>query len=243
MHITGLIMSVLVAAVEPLTADQRIRLQTAYEGRDHQEEAFVALLENIEAWTPGLGDAALRLHPDLEAMMAEPDAFRGDLCRVTGTIQQQTPLGRPYTGVAEWFLRDEEERPFLVFVTDRGLAKSSGKVFADGNRVRIVARFYKRVDALARDGTVHMYPAFVGRFPRSLMAADAAWGGLWAVAGPVAVMLVVFAILLGYARRGGRSRPHRVPVAGEFPVQVHQRLPDDPAEALAELRRRAEACD
>lgn len=243
MHITGLIMSLLLAAVEPLTADQRIRLQTAYDGRDHQEEAFVALLENVEAWTPGLGDAAIRLHPDLEAMMADPDAFRGDLCRITGTIQQRTPLGRPYTGVAEWFLRDEGERPFLVFVSDLGLEKSSGEVFADGNRVRIVARFYKRLDALARDGTVHVYPAFVGRFPRTLMAADAAWGGLWAVAGPVTVMLVVFVILLVYARRGGRSRPHRVPLAGELPTHGPENLPDDPAEALAELRRRAEAFD
>ncbi len=243
MHLTGLIMSILLAAVEPLTAGQRIRLLTAYDGRDHQEEAFVALLENVEDWTPGLGDAALRLHPDLQALMAEPDAFRGDLCRITGTIQQQTPLGRPYTGVAEWFLRDEGERPFLVFVSDLGLEKSSGEVFADGKRVRIVARFYKRLDALARDGTVHVYPAFVGRFPRTLMVADAAWGGLWAVAGPVAVMLVVFAILLGYARRGGRSRPHRVPVAGELPIQDQEQLPDDPAEALAELRRRVEACD
>ncbi len=243
MHITGLIMSLLLAAVEPLTAGQRIRLQTAYDGRDHQEEAFVALLENIEAWTPGVGDAAIRLHLDLEAMMAEPEAFRGDLCRITGTIQQQTPLGRPYTGVAEWFLSDETDRLFLVFVTDVGLEKSSEELFAKGNHVTIVARFYKRLDALARDGTVHVYPAFVGRFPRTLMAADAAWGGLWAVAGPVAVMLVVFAILLGYARRGGRSRPHRVPLAGELPTHGPENLPNDPAEALAELRRRAEACD
>ena len=67
-------------------------------------------------------------------------------------------------------------------------------------------------------------------------------GHLWVVVVPVAVMLVVFLALLVYARRGGR--PARAvarlvpPVPGGEPP-----LPDDPVEALGELRRRAGARD
>ena len=77
----------LLLSVPPLTDEQRVRLETAYDGRDHQEEAFVALLDNVRS----VGDDDLvRLRPDPDRLVAEPEAFRGDLCRLVGRIEQKT---------------------------------------------------------------------------------------------------------------------------------------------------------
>ncbi|MHC4414776.1 MAG: hypothetical protein ACYS0G_05785 [Planctomycetota bacterium] len=233
----GFILCLAFAAIPPLTDDQRIRVASAHDGRDHREEAFVALLDNIRQWTPGVGDAPLRLNPDLATMLQRPDAHRGELCRITGRIQQQSRLDRPHQNVLEWFIRDEGDRAILVYVAR--LERSDQ--FRDGQQVMILARFYKRVDATARDGKVRGYPALVGAFPTVIGSGDEGWARLWVVSGPVLVMLVAFLLLLLYARRGrGPTRRRARPVVGPA---VDETLPDDPAEALAELRRRAGTAD
>jgi len=68
----------------------------------------------------------------------------------------------------------------------------------------------------------------------------AGWGRLWMVTVPVAVMLVVFLLLLLYARRGQGPMRARAGTTGPWADQGDEHLPDDPAEALAELRRHAE---
>ncbi len=233
-----LLTSMLLAAVSPLTEDERVRLATAYDGRDHQEEAFVALLDNVRRWTPGVGDVAVRIEPDLEAMLERPQDHRGELCRIAGRLEQQTRLERPYEGVLEWFVRDESDRPVLLYAVDADATRP----FREGERVMLMARFYKSVEAVARDGERHRYPAFVGAFPTAVGGGEA-WVSLWVVSVPVVVMFVVFLVLLVYARRGqgrGRSRWSGLgrAVADE---KVDGPLPADPAEALLELRRRAEA--
>jgi hypothetical protein len=113
--------------------------------------------------------------------------------------------------------------------------------FPPDAQVVVLARFYKRVDAVARDDRLREYPAFVGAFPE-VRAAGAGWGRVWIVTIPVAVMLLVFLLLLLYARRGGRPVRARIGTTGPLTTdQGDEHLPDDPAEALAELRRRAEA--
>ena len=57
----GLIICLALAAVPPLTGDERARLDGAVDGRDQRGEAFAALVENIDRWTPGAGGA---LRPD-----------------------------------------------------------------------------------------------------------------------------------------------------------------------------------
>jgi hypothetical protein len=171
-------------------------------------------------------------------MIAFPDVHRGELCRLTGVLQQQAGLREPFESASEWFLRDEAGRPVLVYV--EGLGEQD---FEDGTPVVLLARFYKRVDAVARDGVRRSYPAFVGAFPERAPRPAAAdpWSRLWVVALPVAVMMAVFAALLVYGRRvrGGHTR--RVARPGEEALDRVEGLPDDPAEALVELRRRAEA--
>ncbi len=147
----GVILGIALAAIEPLTDEQRVRLATAFDGRDHQEAAFVALVENVRLWTPGVGDAPIRLQPDLTAMLGDPEAYRGSLCQIAGRVQQQTPLSALYHGVTEWFVRDESGRPILVYV----VGHEGDPTIGDGQAVVLHARFYKRVDDIARDGASH----------------------------------------------------------------------------------------
>ncbi len=151
------------------------------------------------------------------------------------SLSQQSWLPAPHEDVAEWFIRDDRGRPILVYVS--GLDRKHG--FRDGMRVVLDARFYKRVEAEALDGRFHRYPAFVGELPLAAAGAGASWGRLWVVAIPVAILLGVFLILLVYARAGA-PRPRPAARADWRPDDAED-LPRDPAEALAELRRRAEA--
>jgi len=246
MNAAGLLVSLLLTAIPPLTEDQRIRISTAYDGRDHREEAFAALLENAAAWSEGVGDAPVRLSGDIDAMIAAPDDYRGELYRIVGAIQQRTRLDGPWEGVWEWFVRGDSGRPLIVYVT--GLMPEDDVHFRDGRRVLICARYYKRVDAVARDGQLHSYAAFVGAHPSLASAASdtSACSVVLALAVLLVVGLVVALVLVFVVARRQRSRrPARraLPDAEGDAMAVDDGgpLPDDPAEALAELKRRAEA--
>lgn len=227
------ILFLLPGAVAPLTDGDRTRLAGVVDGGGNREDAFAALVGNVGRWTPGLGDTPVRLEVDLDGLLADPAAGRGELFRLAGTLEQQSWLQPPDDAIAEWFVRDEAGRPMLVYVCGLSLDHT----FRDGRQVMLPARFYKRIDDRGRDGRVRGYAAFVGAFPRA-GSGGAALGHLWIVVVPVAVMLVVFLALLVYAHRGGRPArrgTRSLPPAGGDP------LPDDPVEALGELRRRAEA--
>ena len=247
MNAAGLLVSLLLLAIPPLTEDQRIRLSTAYDGRDHPEEAFAALLENAAALSEGVGYAPVRLAADIDAMIADPDAYRGDLCRIVGTIQQRTRLDGPWAGIREWFVRNDSGRPVIVYVTE--FVPEDESRFRDGRRVLIYARYYKRIDAVARDGQLRSYAAFVGAHPSPASGASSgtsSFSMVLALAVLVLVGLVVVLVLVFVAARRQRSRrPVRRALPGTeaeaTAVDDGGALPDDPAEALAELRRRAEA--
>jgi len=247
MNAAGLLVSLLLTAIPPLTEDQYIRLSTAYDGRDHREEAFAALLENAEAWSEGVGDAPVRLSGDIYAMIAAPDEYRGELYRIVGAIQQRTRLDGPWEGVWEWFVRDDSGRPLIVYVT--GLMPEDDVHFRDGRRVLIYARYYKRVDAVARDGQLRSYAAFVGAHPSPASTA-ASGASSFSIVLALAVLLlvgliVVLVLVFVVARRQRSRRPARRALPGAegdaMAVDDGGPLPDDPAEALAELKRRAEA--
>lgn len=235
----------LLTGVPPLTDGQVGRLETAHDGRDHQEEAFVALVENARTFSgegPGLvGSAAVRLAPDCDALLADPDAHRGDLCRLSGVVQQVTPLARPHEAATECFVRDAAGRPLLVYIV--GLSPEDRDVFAPGRDIALYARFYKRVDAEARDGAMRRYPAFVGARPWRPTPRDAATSVLPVVAALVLGLGAVFLLLLLLTRRQRRTLPVRRarPSPDEEPAELDDQppLPDDPTEALAELKRRA----
>ena len=112
----------------------------------------------------------------------------------------------------------------------------------DGQAVILHGRFYKRVDEIARDGVSRSYPAFVGAFPRRPTDTDGAVGGMAVIIIPVAVLLVIFIVLMLYVRRNRVQRHiHRTASGERLEVDESLGLPDDPVEALSEMRRRAEA--
>ncbi len=241
MGVSNLIVLAVLTAVTPLTDDQRARIESAADGRGYREPAFEAMLENVRQWTPGVGDAAVRLNPDFEAMLGDPGAYRGELCRLAGRIQQQRCLDPPHQTTVEWFLRDESKRPIQVYVD--GLPANHS--FRDGQAVTLLARFYKRTTEIARDGQLHHYPAFVGGWPAPAASGEDQWARLWAVTVPVLVMFVVLLVLLVYARRGRAplNRFQRGRARFVETVTAEESLPEDPADALKELRRRAETAE
>jgi hypothetical protein len=251
MFVGLLIAMLLPGAVAPLTSEQRVALETAFDGRDHREEAFVALVENAAAWTAGWGDEPVRLAIDVESLLADPDSVRGHLFEIHGVIQQRSRLPRPHQGVWEWFVRLEDGRPVILFVAGLG----DGGEYRDGQRVSAPARFYKRINAAARDGSQREYAAFVGAMPRlaSLgnIAAPSPGTPLAVIAAAVVVLLGAFLLVMMHVRRSvgragaGRRRQPLESFAAEADhqpgVDEWPPLPDDPAAAMQELKRRAEA--
>src|SRR5688572_10887796 len=159
-----LIFVVLVAqlSLPSLSPQQRESLGRAVDGKDHREEAFAALLEYVRGWSESIGDAPIRVNPNYAALRDDPARFRGELCRVSGTVEQVTTLPPPYATVHECFVRTADGLPVLVYVA----GPESAPRLAAKQRIEIDAMFYKRVEFVARDGKHHGYPAFVGAFPR-----------------------------------------------------------------------------
>lgn len=229
------------SALPPLTEGQHLRLETAHDGRDHREEAFYALVENVREWTGDIGDVPVRLQPNIEALLESPPAYRGDLFRLEGRIHQRTTLDTDAGPVTEWFVRMEDGRPIVVYVAEPGDAAA----FRDGDQITIIARFYKRLRFTARDGEERDYVAFVGSHPQRIGIAAAPANDVGLVLIPLLILLVLFLVLMAWVRRGkAASRQHRPrPWTEEELAELDAAgpLPDDPAEALEELKRRAES--
>lgn len=235
--ILALTCGLLLGATQPLTEQQQARLDTARDGHDHRDEAFMALLENVRTWTSALADEPVRLQFSPDAMIAEPDAFRGDLVAVEGRLEQRSHLQRVYEDVEEWFVRLDDQTPIIVFVVNA----SDHAGIQHGRTVSLIARFYKRIDAIDRMGIERSYAAFVAAHPREVLShTQGTMLRLWVVAAPVAALLVAFGLLMVFIRRNRRSmtKPH-VSVYPDAELDDSVDLPDDPAEALAELQRRA----
>jgi hypothetical protein len=234
--------------IPPLTEDERTALMTADDGgtRDHREAAFWALLQNTARWTGDVGDASIRLNPDFDALLGDPEAYRGELCRVAGRIEQVESLAPPYDGVEAWFVRVEDERPVLVYVDFKN-RENSRFDFRSMMRIEIIARFYKRYERIAdgegRDQQVHSYPVFVGAFPRMATVEGGGTMNFAAVIVPLVIVLggVFLLVFMLAARARRKERTARLsPAHGPIADDENLDLPRDSTEALAVLRDRAE---
>jgi len=239
----------MLGAVGALSPAQREQLAEAKDGADRHEAAFDALVVNARGWRIGETSEEIRLNPNWEKLVNEPAASRGELFRVVGVIQQQTVLDPPHGDVTEWFVRDDADTPVIVYVVGLDLKQK----FHDGQRIQIDARFYKRMDWLARDGQLHRYPALVGAQPRHQMAIESRtpatqdpWSVVTPIAGLVGALSVAFFIIRIMVKRRKPSTTGRSQHGHQFGrmaegVDENDPLPDDPAAALAELKRRADA--
>ena len=239
----AILLGLLFIAIPPLTEEQVTRLRAADPGRDHQEDAFVALLENARQWTAPPGDAPARQHADSVEVVENPDSYRGDLFRIRGGLELITRLKRPYDKVYEWCVRSPDDRLVIVYVASIVQVGS----FQRGDQVELLGRFYKVMTMIDQTGRRREYAAFVGAQPSHVRAKAASRDAalLWFVGLPVVVLLIVFLLLLGYVRRRHRG-PSPQPAGQWTDDSIADKgapLPEDPAEALAELRKRAEAGD
>lgn len=235
------------AATPPLSDDQAARLHGAVDGGDYHDEAFLALVENVRTWTSELGDAPIRLNPNFDTMLRNPSEYRGELCRLRGVLQQETKLPPPFENVTEWFVRPENGESVIVYIV--GLPRT--EQYKDFDPVEIDGRFYKRMEFTARDGKKRGYPSLVSAFPRRTSASgstSAATSPVPAIGGIIVLLGIAFVAMLLWAKRsrGGRRdrlgvHEHRATRAGDLAaVDGNEPLPDDPAQALAELKRRAD---
>jgi hypothetical protein len=232
----------------PLTDAQQVRLAQANDGGDHQEEAFLALAEHVRSWAAPNAQSLVSVSAtgfaDIATLMRQPAAHRGEFAVVRGAIQQQSPLGPGFDDVHEWFVRDADGKAVIVYVIP---PPANGSTWRDGQSIEVPARFYKIVQAVARDGSVQQYPAFVGAFPRAAVRASGSQAveSLWLLAVPVGALIVVYFALSRWARSANRNRQamparaRRFSPPPEIPLDADGALPDDPAAALAELKRRA----
>ena len=145
----------------------------------------------------------------------------------------------------ECFVRDADDTPLLLF-----LAGPPRGTLRDGQRIRTPARYYKRIDLIARDGQLRSYPAFVAgatwmEMPAGSHRRDVRIERLWYIAAPVILMTIIFAAMNIRTRRKRHARGDRLAASQDHShdqpgVEVNADLPDDPAAAMAELRRRAQ---
>ena len=231
------------SAIPPLSDSQLERLSHASDGADHREDAFLALVENVRQWRIDSPADSPPVATDWSAFVNEPAPLRGKLFHFQGMLEQRTALAPPYENVQEWFVRNEHGTPLVVYVTgvDWNLE------IPPRATISIIARFFKRMDFVARDGKQRSYAAFVGTSPRILPATQqsdssaAARSRVWMIAAPVAALLMFFIFLrLALGRRGSRySVGHRPRITDDAAMADHPEfLPSDPADALAELKRR-----
>jgi hypothetical protein len=227
--------------IPDLTRTQRWVLESADDDADFREPAFHELVEHVQTWTDAEsedfpGDIAVRYGPDIASMLDDPDGSRGDVVYLAGTLIQQHRYDPPYDTTVEWFLRLDDDTPVMVYVV--GVQQVDWR---EGQRIEIFARFFKRISATARDGETRAYAAFVGAFPRVRAGAHAdVWRAIIILGVVVGALLVLLLVTRRWSRRAAATRqPGRRLLADDLDASEDEpSLPDDPADALAEMKRR-----
>jgi len=232
----------------PLEQAQRQQLATASDGSAQWDEgALYPLLANALKWEPG--ERAGARVPDWDQLRNQPPAHRGDALLVEGqTADRRRRLRLSRSGpwgeaVTEWIVLPRgANQPIVVLLADPANAAPD-----PGHRqnVTLIGRFYKLWQSENLAGKPRQYPVVVartGQLERQSPAGPAP--GLGAFLAALLALTAVFAVLAWQARRAkarapaprgsGGAADRRQARAAHRPDD----LPDDPAEALARLRRR-----
>lgn len=209
----------------------------------------------LEAWLADAGlrqEAALLAAPDFRAILADPPAHRGGAFRLsTGPATRVAARAFGIDGLSAWqFASPDIDEPVLLLIHEPQGTMAPGDRVAD---ITIAAVFHRtalaRVRRSGARGAIGLDDAdaaseqrvlvFVGANPVYAAVAAQAWRG-WSgavVAVATALVLLWLARLL-LVRRRALAKPR----AAALPESEHWNdadLPPEPADALAELRRRA----
>ena len=206
-------------------------LEQVQDDTDVPDAAFVELVDYVQSMSH---DGAVRVEIDHAAALAEPGRYRGLSITISGRLEQHRSLGRPFHSVQEWFIRDEAGAPWAVYVIGCDPA-----VVRDGRHVTLTGVLYKRFQLRDRSGDVRSYPAMVAMNPIwTAGPVPAAQGGrdIWMLLGLLGIGLIVVLVLGRRLKRHSSIRPVIVVPDDDEPME----LPDEPAEALRELKRRGD---
>ena len=245
-------MLILIALAAPPAVVQAQVIDEATPILDDQPLAADAALGALLADLAAATDSASLLAPDLRATSEDPSRHRGKAFHLsTGPATRVAERAFDITGLSAWqFASPDIDEPILLLIHEPQGTIAPGDRVSD---IAIAARFYKTAIAQIRrfgaDRAIGFDEAgaaagqriliFVGGSPvYSPLASDAwrAWSGaVLAIIGSLGALLLVRVMLV---RRRAIAKPQAA-ISAEPEQWNDANLPPEPAEALAELRRRA----
>lgn len=244
----------LALAIPPLTKAEKAQLQATGD-RDSRIEAgeLYPLLNNAVKWK--LGDESGAQIPDYNALFESPADYRGELFLIEGLFNGEdsvrtmdTARDGPWTGKLEqWMIANNAagDAPLVIYLVNPPPRPEKGA------EIRLVGRFYKiwRTKVKNEDGQAD-YLTFIGH-----SAAVTGYAPPTDRGSPMTVMFaVVFAMIVAFvflrmrmSKMGGSSKVEQAATrilrerrGGEEEVEIDDTLPENPVEALDELKRRHE---
>lgn len=208
-------------------------LQHVDDDTEVPDKAFVDMINFVRSGAEVDDSVEIKIRHD--AVVEHPAQYRGMYVMIEGQVEQQRSLGRPFVDVQEWFVRDAHDLPWMIYVV--GCSE-----MATGRRVSISGHVYKRMHLQDRSGVMRFYPALIGCQPTWLAAAAAEQQESHASWLLLLVLVVALLAVLLIGRRVGR-RPVARPAIFSEDDETQPSLPDDPSEAMHELKRRGDESD
>ncbi|MEM9915333.1 MAG: hypothetical protein AAF911_10250 [Planctomycetota bacterium] len=241
-----------VGAIPDLSNAQQVQLDTADDTRPPDEPAWTGLLANVASWDPAeavRNDVPGSTVPDYTKLLAEPEAYRGDLFVIKGAYagrQRVMPTVRsgPWgDSLVEWGVGVDSDTVAMVYFVNPDGEMTPPR---EGQTVRLIARFYKLWVDVDADGVERTYPVFVGRSAAIVGQDTGGRVGAAVLVGSIIILAgVLFLVMMLRARLGGQaSRREKVQARLRDEAESWaedaghvEPLPDDPAEALEQLEQ------
>lgn len=241
--ITRLILLGLILTIPPLPESARTILEIVQDDEPvfRADAGLDALLQNLN-WSEV---ATHRLEPfDLRAIGDSPATYRGEPGVVSGRVLSQELLTLAGHDLVRWTVRPKEGPTFVVLLRPEQAAR-----IPDASKrpsLEIPARFYKRYLRSRFEGDTNPVPflLFVGTNPALTASQDLINDAGSIARSAVAIAVGVTTGLLIWILLRSRSRTRRSPARAlqddSGAGWNDANLPEEPADALAELRQRAE---
>ena len=225
------------ATVPRLDAQETLALEQVQDGPDVQGAVFELMARHVlnANQSDGSSDEPVRIRMQVSSILDSPADVRGDLYRIQGRLLESRQMPQPHQEIEEWMMRLVSGEPVVVYLP----ASQASNFIGDGRVVSIEARFFRIIEARSRDGVARRYPTFFGAHPVSVGRADVmVWEqmDILMLLGFMILLVVVGLVVMVMARRQGRRHPAFKPRVSEN----RSPFPDDPVDALKELRSRSE---